>query len=564
MVEAPVSKDDLELKKENLKTTHTVDKQSVLSEVRKGHGGKEVLKHADVPPKSGQNLMSEVRAESKNVDKLKKASTIEKQSLLSEVRADHGGGHLKETPVLKAEVLAEALSDREGDDPVKIVPAVAEQSIQYGQKHLKEAKTVDKQSVLSAVRKEHGGAEVLKHTGVAPKSGQALLSEVRNTHAHPENLHWAPTVDKKAVMSEVRKEHGGKEVLKHTSVPPKSGQGLMSQVRSEGKHPALKKAPTVAKQSLLSEVRADHGGSHLKDTPVLKAEVLAEALSDRAGDDPVKIVPAVAEQSIQYGQKHLKEAKTVDKQSVLSEVRKEQGGKNALKHTGVKPKSARDLMTEVRAEGKHPELNKAPTVEKQSLLSELRADHGGSHLKEARVVKKEVVEEALSDRAGDDPVKIVPVVAEQSIQYGKKNLKEAHVTNTSVLKEALSDRGGDDSVKIVPAVAEQSIKFGKKHLKESAAPVEKHTLLSEVRAEAKHPLLKKASKVEKQSLLSEVRSEAKHPELKKAETVEKQSLLSEVRAEAKHTDLKKAETTEKKSLLSEVRAVHGGVKETTK
>jgi hypothetical protein len=179
MTEPTVSKAALENGKEHLKQGHTVDKHALIAEVRQEHGGKEKLKHTDVPPKSGQSLASEIRAEHGGKERLKKAATVEKQSMLSEVRAERRDGHLHETPKLNAVVLTEVLSERlDGEDPIKIVPVIAEQSIKAGKHKLKEGvKPVEKQNLLSEVRKEHGGADKLKHTETVDK--QSLLSEVR-------------------------------------------------------------------------------------------------------------------------------------------------------------------------------------------------------------------------------------------------------------------------------------------------------------------------------------------------------------------------------------------------
>lgn len=179
MTETPIAKElfsevtqgSKELKHVAPKSTH-----DVLQEVRAGHGGKGKLNH--VTPKSGQDLLQEVRAVHGGEEKLKKsARPVEKQSLLQEVRAEVRQSHLKPTelpnPAIIEEVLAAAGEDK------KAVPAIAKQSLAHGVKHLKHGKTVEKQSLLSEVRKEHGGKDHLKHT--VPKNTQALLSEVRNS-----------------------------------------------------------------------------------------------------------------------------------------------------------------------------------------------------------------------------------------------------------------------------------------------------------------------------------------------------------------------------------------------
>ena len=510
MVEAPVSQTDLVGQKDHLNQVQTVDKQSVLSHVRTDPGHH--LKATGVPPKSAQQLLSQVRTESKHTE-LKKAPQVEKQSLLTQVRAEHGGSHLlHETPKIKENVLQQVVPQDSGK---VVVPAVAEQSIQYGKNHLH----------------------------------------------HNDNK----TVDKQSVLSQVRHEQGGKNALNHTGVKPKSERDLLSQVRLEGKHTDLNPAQPVEKRSLLAEVRADHGGSHLQETPKLNHQVLQQVVSPDVTVDGSKMTPAVAEQSIQYGKNHLKEkVKTVDKQSVLSEVRHEQGGKNALKHTGVKPKSERDLLSQVRLEAKHTDLNKAQPNEKRSLLAEVRADHGGSHLQETPQLKQEILAQVVPPQVtADGHAKITPAVAEQSLQYGKHHLNDTPIPKETMLREALSERDDDDDDPIqmvpVPAVAEQSLQFGKHHLKESTT-VEKQSLWSSVRNQhGGKGHLQPAETVDKQSLLSQVRQGSTEP-LAKTETVEKQSLLSQVRQEhgVVQEQLHAVATVEKKSLLSAVRAQHGG------
>lgn len=179
MAEIPITKELLNEVEQGLKELKHVAPKSthdVLQEVRAGHGGKDKLHH--VQPKSGQDLLQEVRAVHGGEEKLKKSGPpVEKQSLLQEVRAELRQSHLKPTELPNPAIIGEVLAIA-GED-LKAVPAIAKQSLAHGVKHLKHGKTVEKQSLLTEVRKEHGGKDHLKHT--VPKNTQALLSEVRTS-----------------------------------------------------------------------------------------------------------------------------------------------------------------------------------------------------------------------------------------------------------------------------------------------------------------------------------------------------------------------------------------------
>jgi len=180
-----------------------------------------------------------------------------------------------------------------------------------------------------------------------PKLSQAELDAKKNQLTHNES----PPKSQQAVLSEVRTERGG-EHLKHAEV--KSTQALLQEVRLETgeKKGKLAHAATVDKQSLLSEVRRQDSKKNLHEPHIPKASVIEEALSERGIEDPIKIVPVVAAESLPHAKKNLKEAKTVDKTSVLSEVRAEHGGKDHLKHSDHPPKSTQAVMSEVRAANK--------------------------------------------------------------------------------------------------------------------------------------------------------------------------------------------------------------------
>ena len=179
MAEVPIIKELLSEVEQGVKELKHVAPKSahdVLQEVRAGHGGKDKLHH--VQPKSGQDLLQEVRSVHGGEETLKKSGPpIEKQSLLQEVRAELRQPHLKPTELTNPAIIGEVLAAA-GED-LKAVPVIAKQSLPHAVKNLKHGKTVEKQSLLTEVRKEHGGKDHLKHT--VPKNTQALLSEVRTS-----------------------------------------------------------------------------------------------------------------------------------------------------------------------------------------------------------------------------------------------------------------------------------------------------------------------------------------------------------------------------------------------
>lgn len=326
---------------------------AILGAVSKPGAG-ETLKHAAAPPKSTQALLSDVRKEKGDTSKLHHTDTSEKRSLLSEVRKEHGPGSLKEAPSVKTDVIKEVIGDAVGEG-AKLGPAVASATVKAGRNMLKESKEpVQLSDVMSDVRAGHGGKD-LNHTGVPPKSGQAVLSAVRS----------------------------GENELKH------SAHG------------------TSSKQDLLSEIRSDHGGTGtLKETQQMKDSVVREALSDVVAEG-AKIAPVVAGESLKAGAKHLHAPPAV-KGDVIAEVIKDV--------EGAKPIPRVALETLHAASAAKP-LHHTKTAVKQDVLSEVRKEHGvegTKRLHEAKTIKDEIVREAMGEMNVDG--KVHSVVAEQSIK----------------------------------------------------------------------------------------------------------------------------------------------------
>jgi len=229
----------------NLKETATKSVGALQTEVRTAHP---TLNH--VATKSVSDLQHEVRTTHPS---LKGTRTCSKKDLMTEVRTVEP--HLHETLVLNKDILKQALdtdvthpaiaaeslkgaklhetpqpiksvvqavvNEVAGEDVSVPVPAVATAAVLYGKSHLKETKTVDKHQVLTDVRQQHGGKN-MTHTDTVDKS--ALRTELRHS---AKQLHPSVTVDRDALRTAVRSE---KVELKASSTCNKSE--MMKQVRA--------------------------------------------------------------------------------------------------------------------------------------------------------------------------------------------------------------------------------------------------------------------------------------------------------------------------------------------
>ena len=168
------------------------DKHSVLQELRKVHG--HARRHSEPPHSTRELLMAEIRALHGNTDKLHWTQTIDKHSVLAELRHEHGLEHLHHAPPASPRSTRALMTDirswHGSKDKLHCNPVMLE-----------------KQTLLSAVRHEHGATH-LRHAPQSPKSITNLMTDIRALHGDLDKLHWTQTVDKQAMLSQVRREHG--------------------------------------------------------------------------------------------------------------------------------------------------------------------------------------------------------------------------------------------------------------------------------------------------------------------------------------------------------------------
>jgi hypothetical protein len=270
------------------------------------------------------------------------------------------------------------------------------QSLSFpGGETLNSSPMIDIDQILLEV---HHGA-ILRMKSAPPKSGKDLMTQVRSTHGQKEaHLKKATTVTKQGLLSKIRSELKMRKSLHHVTTKCQSdlmsqirasrGGTLLMQIRSFRHAHHLRKTATRSLTDLLAAIRAqqNHPTPRLRTTSTRNHQALMTQMRSEHAHVLQPFQSILKEVKKHHIVAHLKKAATVAKQSLLSEVRAEHGCEKDqlhLLHATYRPiKSSQFLMSEVRcAVGGRNMLKKNgqhATVERQSLFSQLRKSSRGA------------------------------------------------------------------------------------------------------------------------------------------------------------------------------------------
>ena len=271
-----------------------VDKHALLSEVRTTH---KHLKHRR--SKSNPLVLSEIRHLHGDTNQLHHAPTVAKQELLSEVRLEHGGKqhlmmhHAPEHTTTPVELMrtvrnehgtrASRLLHLRHTRPKSMTDLMRDIRHQHGSfEHLCSPPAAVRQSLLLELRTNAPLQRqlLLKHVSHT-KCRIDLFQEIRQLHGNVDKLRWTMTVDKPALLAQVRQSTERRHSLKHAEHKTTPAD-LMREVRQErGNREKLHWTPsTVNKQAVLSEVRKEHAlrEIHLQHSPTIERQSLLSAV----------------------------------------------------------------------------------------------------------------------------------------------------------------------------------------------------------------------------------------------------------------------------------------------
>lgn len=407
--------------------------KQLMTEVRSQHGiGKDIAVggRKGNPTVVKQTLLSQVRAARGGRDSLKKARTVEKHSLLSQLRGDKK--KLRAVNKLREAVVEEVLSERGIEDPIKITPVVAHESLPYGMKHLRHTYTTERKALLSQIRLRHLRMDNLLSSPGVPRCMKELLSAVRMFHRE-HKLRHTHTSCKSALFSDIRYHHNherlitkpsrtlseplmneirdrymmkygrgirgvSKESLEHQkqqlkpycshikrdllstvrhpnvvmrTTKTKHIQLLLSDMRRAAHVTKLHRAMTNDKKALLFMIRSKKGHRNLTQVQPMVKRVLADNMWDN-----FNIPPKIAKESLRVVGRRLKAVRTVHKGALLSEVREVHRGYQSLAALKLSPKSRQKLLTDIRNNnGRKEGFRHVSTMDRRAFRTSIRCGH---------------------------------------------------------------------------------------------------------------------------------------------------------------------------------------------